>query len=191
VLEALDRMTIIGRTVAVIGLGPIGLLFAHAAKAGGASHVVGIDPVSRAAVAGAFGIDDLFTSPSRTWSRDLADELRPNVIIEAVGHQVTTLDDAIRGIAANGEILCFGIPDDEYYPLNMERLLRKNLTLHAGVTRDRRQALSRAHRYLMQHQVIIAHLISHRFERDFAQEAYSTAVTTGSNRLKVVLSLAD
>lgn len=189
VLDALDRLTITSRIVAVIGLGPIGLLLAHAAKAIGACRVIGIDPINRAAVTGAFGIDELIQLPSRTWARNVADSDRPSVVIEAVGHQVTTLDDSILGVAKGGEILYFGIPDDEYYPLNMERLLRKNLTLQAGVTRNRQRALSAAHRHLMQHPQLIENLISHRFGCDDAQAAYDTAASTGSSRLKVVLSL--
>jgi L-iditol 2-dehydrogenase len=191
VLEALDRVPVTGNTVAVVGLGPIGLLFAHAARAAHASHVVGIDPVSRSAVAKELGIDELISLPSRPWARNLAHGDRPDVIIEAVGHQVTTLDDAITAATQCGDILYFGIPDDEYYPVNMERLVRKNLTLHAGVTRDRRRALARAHAYLLRHPELNEVLVSHRFDRGRVQDAYRTAATPAPNRLKVVLSLAD
>jgi L-iditol 2-dehydrogenase len=191
VLEALDRVAVAGKAVGVIGLGPIGLLFAHAAKAAHATHIVGVDPVNRDAVAKLFGVEDLVTAPSRTWARGLADCHRPDIIIEAVGHQVTTLDDAIRAARIGGSILYFGIPDDEYYPLNMERMLRKNLALFAGVTRDRRRALARAHHYLMCHPELNDALISHRFNRDSIQTAYDLAATTAADRLKIVISLLD
>ena len=190
VLEALDRVAVADRVVGVIGLGPIGLLFAHVAKSRGARRVVGVDPVDRGRVAAKFGIDDLVTTPSRTWSRAVADANRPAVVIEAVGHQVSTLDDAISAVAVAGSVLYFGIPDDEYYPLNMERLLRKNLGLFAGVTRERRRALARADDYLTRYPELNDALVSHRFDIDSVQHAYDTAATTKTDRLKVVLSLA-
>jgi L-iditol 2-dehydrogenase len=191
VLEALDRVSVADKVVGIVGLGPIGLLFAHAAKRRHASRVVGVDPVDRAAVAAKFGIDDLVVAPAKTWARALADANRPEVVIEAVGHQVATLDDAIAAISMGGSILYFGIPDDEYYPLNMERLLRKNLALFAGVARDRRRSLARAEEYLAQNPELNDALVSHRFDRNSIQTAYDTAAMTASDRLKVVVSLAD
>jgi L-iditol 2-dehydrogenase len=190
VLEALDRVSVTDRVVGVIGLGPIGLLFAHVAKSRGARRVVGVDPVNRGQVAAKFGIDDLVSTPSRTWARSLADGDRPTVVIEAVGHQVSTLDDAISAVAVAGNVLYFGIPDDEYYPLNMKRLLRKNLGLFAGVTRERRRALARADDYLARHPELNGALVSHRFDIDSVQHAYDTAANTNADRLKVVVSLA-
>jgi L-iditol 2-dehydrogenase len=190
VLHAVRRIPVGGNVVAVVGLGPIGLLFAHTAKSLGASRVIGVDPVDRARVAASFGIDDLVVSASKTWARAIAEEHRPNVVIEAVGHQVSTLDDAITAVAADGTVLYFGIPDDEYYPLNMERLLRKNLTLVAGLTRDRRRALADADTYLHRHRWLNDAIVTHRFGRDSVQDAYSTAAMTNTNRLKVIISFA-
>lgn len=191
VLEALDRIAVAGKKVGVIGLGPIGLLFAHAAKTAGATHIIGVDPVNRGAVAQILGVDDLITSPSRTWARGLADCHRPEIVIEAVGHQVTTLDDAINAVEIGGSVVYFGIPDDEYYPLNMERMLRKNLALFAGVTRDRHRALARAHAYLLRHPELNDAIVSHRFDRGSVQTAYDVASKTGADRLKIVISLLD
>lgn len=188
VLEALQRVDVAGKKVGIVGLGPIGLLFAHAAKSADADEVVGVDPVDRAAVAAACGIDEVITAPSRTWARHLADPGRPDIVIEAVGHQVGTLDDAITAVRPGGSVLYFGIPDDEYYPLNMEKLLRKHLTLKAGVTRDRGSALTRADDYLSRHPVLADTLVSHRFGRDSVQQAYDTAAVAGPDRLKVVVT---
>ncbi|MGY4647320.1 zinc-binding dehydrogenase [Mycobacterium sp. URHB0021] len=190
VLEALDRVAVADRVVGVIGLGPIGLLFAHVAKSRGARRVVGVDPVDRGWIAANVGIDDLVTAPSRTWARAVVDANRPAVVIEAVGHQVSTLDDAISAVAVAGSVLYFGIPDDEYYPLNMERLLRNNLGLFAGITRERHHALARADDYLAQYPELNGALVSHRFDIDSVQRAYDTAATTDTDRLKVVVSHA-
>src|SRR4051812_18577942 len=58
VLGALSRIpNIAGARTAVIGLGPIGVLFAHALKDLGAATVVGVDLVDRSDVAAEYGID--------------------------------------------------------------------------------------------------------------------------------------
>jgi threonine dehydrogenase-like Zn-dependent dehydrogenase len=144
VLHAVQRLPMSSATVGVVGLGPIGLLFAHAAKSLGAQRVIGVDPVSRDDVAAKVGIDELVTAPAAVWAGSLAEAHQPDVVVEAVGHQVRTLDDAIVAARPGGTILYFGIPDDAYYPLNMERMTRKSLTLMAGVTRERRRSLTQA-----------------------------------------------
>ena len=51
VLYAIEQLPdLAGRRVAVIGQGSIGLLFSYAAKAAGAAHVTGVDPVDREAI---------------------------------------------------------------------------------------------------------------------------------------------
>ena len=51
VLYALEQVgDLTGKRVAIIGQGSIGLLFAYVAKALGASHITGVDPVDRSAL---------------------------------------------------------------------------------------------------------------------------------------------
>jgi L-iditol 2-dehydrogenase len=189
VVYAADRLNVTGKSVAVIGLGPIGALFAHVLKQRGARRVTGIDPVDRSSVSAALGIDETVRATSAIWADEVSDNARPDLTVEAVGHQTGTLEDAIRGSAAEGTILYFGIPEDRRYPLNMEMLLRKNLTLAAGVTSDRRRSLAAADRYLAKHRGLYEVLVSHVFDRDTAQNAYQTAAVPAAERLKVVLSL--
>ena len=43
-----------------------------------------------------------------------------------------------------GQVFVFGVNDDPYYPLNMQHLMRKNLTLRAGITVDHARHLTEA-----------------------------------------------
>lgn len=187
VLYPIRRLAVAGARVAVLGLGPIGLLFAHALKDSGAEQVVGIDPVDRSDVAGAFGLDRTVRTTSGNWAAAGSDA--PDLVIEAVGHQVSTLQHAIDGVAAGGRILYFGIPDDEIYPLDMERLMRKNLTLIGGVTRQRRQLLAEANEYLKRHPRLYDDLVTDVYPADRVQEAFDRAVTPAADRRKVVVTL--
>jgi L-iditol 2-dehydrogenase len=106
VIYALDQIPDIeGARAAVIGLGPIGVLFAHVLKELGARHVIGVDRVDRSDVAATFGIDEPVHASSEVWAGTLQSEAsRPRIIVEAVGHQVTTLANAISALAFWGHI---------------------------------------------------------------------------------------
>src|SRR5690242_15397348 len=96
VLYALEQLGgLSDERVAVIGQGSIGLLFSYAAKALGARHVTGVDPVDRDGVGKEFGVDTIIRATSDRWVSHLDASDRPDVVIEAVGHQVATLGHAI------------------------------------------------------------------------------------------------
>ncbi len=101
VLYALEQLPKLkGRHVAVIGQGSIGLLFSYAAKALGARHVTGVDPVDRDAIAKEFGVDTIVRATSDRWVSHLESNDKPDIVIEAVGHQVATLGHAIEAAAS-------------------------------------------------------------------------------------------
>jgi threonine dehydrogenase-like Zn-dependent dehydrogenase len=141
-VEQLGGLT--GRHVAVIGQGSIGLLFSYVAKAVGARLVTGVDPVDRETLGPRFGVDRVVRSTSDRWIRHLDQADRPDVVIEAVGHQVATLGHAIEAAAFGGTVFYFGVTDDDTYPISMRTMLRNNLTLKSGVTLERRRMLAAA-----------------------------------------------
>lgn len=174
--------------VAVIGLGPIGLLFSHVLSSQGARSVTGVDAVDRSDVAADFGITNFVHKTSADWANDIAAEERPTIIIEAVGHQPGTLQDALKAVAHLGTIYCFGIPDHGDYPINVTTVVRKNLTIIGGITEGRRAVLEDATRYLAEHSGLARRLITNVLPASAVQEAYNLASVPEPGRLKVVLS---
>jgi threonine dehydrogenase-like Zn-dependent dehydrogenase len=112
-------------------------------------------------------------------------------VIEAIGHQVSTLVDAVTKIKDGGQIYYFGIPDDPIYPFPMSGFLRKNAHLMSGYTKinARRDCLRRAGEHVRDHPEIVAPYLSHRFEFDEVEQAFTTAVTPSVGRLKVSLEV--
>ncbi|MFV0463077.1 MAG: zinc-binding dehydrogenase [Nostocoides sp.] len=187
VLYAVERLgNVVGLRCAVIGLGAIGMLFAHVLTAKG-GDVVGVDRVDRSAAFDQLDVGRFVRSDSEPWAELLSDAERPEVVVEAVGHQVSTLRDAITAVALSGRIFYFGVPDDDVYPINMESMVRKNLALMAGGTLDRRRMLSEALEYLEQHPDLHS-LVTHVVPLAEAQRAYDL-VNASANRLKVVVSM--
>lgn len=188
VLYALEQLPdLSGRTVAVIGQGSIGLLFSYAAKAAGAAHVTGVDPLDRAAVAAAFGVDAYVRATSDRWVRHLAPEDRHDVVIEAVGHQVATLGHAVEATAPGGTVFYFGVPDDDCYPISMRTMLRNNLTLKSGVTLQRQRVLRDAGAFAVRHPDLLPNYVTHTFGIDDVQAAFEQACRPDPARVKIAI----
>jgi threonine dehydrogenase-like Zn-dependent dehydrogenase len=192
VIFALERLpTVSGKSAAVIGQGPIGVLFSHVLKTFGAGHMTGVDRVDRSDVAAAFKVDEVVQASSAVWAASLrAETQRPQLIVEAVGHQVGTLRDAVEAVAFDGHIYYFGIPNDPVYPFPMTTFLRKNAKLTSGFTspRQRRSALRKADDYVKVHPALVDAYITNVFKTEATQQAFDLAARPARGQLKVVLT---
>lgn len=189
VLYACEQLPdLAGRHVAVIGQGSIGLLFSYVAKAAGARRVTGVDPVDRRCVAAEFGVDDAVRATSDRWAGRLAAGDRADVVIEAVGHQVATLNHAIAAAAMGGTVFYFGVADDDAYPISMRTMLRNNLTLKSGVTLDRRRMLELAGKFAADHPGLLGAYLTHTFGVDDVQAAFDLACRPDPARVKIAIA---
>ena len=189
VLYAVEQLPELeGRHVAVIGQGSIGLLFSYVAKAFGAAQVTGVDPVDRSSVSGLFGVDTPIRATSDRWVRHLEPTGRPAVVIEAVGHQVATLNHALEAAAFGGTVFYFGVPDDDSYPISMRTMLRNNLTLKSGVTLDRQRVLRWADEFAREHPDLLPSYVTHTFGSDDVQAAFELACRPVPGRVKIAIT---
>jgi threonine dehydrogenase-like Zn-dependent dehydrogenase len=111
-------------------------------------------------------------------------------VIEAVGHQAGTLNDAVEAVAPGGTVLAFGVPDETHYAFAFMQFFRKNATLTGGVTEDRTRSLAQARDYLKRHPELLEPYITDVFPVAEAQAAFELAVQPAAGRLKIVLELA-
>lgn len=182
-VEQLGDLT--GKRVAVIGQGSIGLLFSYVAKAAGAAHVTGVDPVDRDALGPVFGVDDVVRATSDRWIRHLGDKF--DIVVETVGHQVATLNHALEAAAVGATVFYFGVPDDDSYPISMRTMLRNNLTLKSGVTLERRRMLAAADEFAAQHPKLLPTYLTHTFGAHEAQAAFEQACRPDPARVKIAI----
>lgn len=183
VVNGFDRLAPVGgKTVAVIGLGSIGLMFTWLLAREGA-RVVGVDPcASRCELARGLGADS--TYPMR--SIELVHAVRqskpgaggtgwetPDIIVEAVGHQTETINDCFELIKRKGTILAFGVPDQNVYPIEYEIFFRKNAHLIAAVTPDWSAYLLKARDLFLSCRSELRPLITHHFSILEAGRAYT------------------
>lgn len=188
-LSRVPRLT--GSSVVVIGLGPLGLLIAHLASHRGAASVTGIDRLDRRDIAPAFGVQRTVWSGSHAWAADVGADNLADVVIEAVGHQSGTLNDAIAIAAPDGHVVGFGVPDDTHYAVNYLALFRKRLTLTAGTTHPWRRHLEAAREHVAIRPELARNLITHVLPTTDANRGYQLAARPTPAVRKVVIDLTN
>ncbi|MFJ8430437.1 zinc-binding dehydrogenase [Kitasatospora sp. NPDC094019] len=180
-----------GCHVAVLGLGPIGLLTAFVLSRRGAI-VTGVDPVARPHdLLTAFGITRHLQDTASAWPASKHAATPVDICVEAVGHQQHTLRDAITITRHGGTILALGVPDDPDYSIPYEQFLRRNLTLRASITPPWQQVFAPAETYLHNHLDILTALLGNRaFPVIGVNRAFRAYANPAPDRLKVVI-IAD
>lgn len=177
-----------GRHVAVIGQGPIGVLFTNLLSAAGAARVTGVDPVDHSEAAYAFGADEFVHLGSTRWAEDLSEADKPAVVVEAAGHDARLLNDAVNAAAFGGLVFGFGVPDDPAQTIDYHTFLHRDLRLMAGLTRDKHACIAAADRHLQAHPQLCSLLTTDLLGFDQVQHAFERASVAQPGRLKVVLS---
>lgn len=192
VINAVDRLPRLqGASATILGVGPIGALFAHVLKSRGVTRVVGIDVVDRSDIADSFGIDEVRVLAAESWAAecDCVPGLRTDIVIEAIGHQSASLHHAVEAAAHNGTIFYFGVPDEAHCQFPIEIFLRRNATLMAGYTDEslRRGALHEAVAYVRTYPDVFARYVTHEVPASRAGEAFALAAFPTQGQLKVTV----
>lgn len=174
-----------GDTVAVIGLGPVGLMAVQAAFVMGAARVVGVDRVparlQRAAELGAEPIEaDSAKADIRTATAGGTD-----VAIEAVGSD-TTIALAISAVRQGGRVSVVGVSHNKAFPLHMQAMQLKELEFAIGLCSVQRELptlvnLTAAGRLKPEA------VVSHRLPLSQGVEAYRMVSERAAGVCKVIL----
>jgi L-iditol 2-dehydrogenase len=191
VLDAAGRLPqVAGLDAVVLGLGPIGLLFGHVLKTMGARRVRGVDRVIREDLRDDYGFDETIHAATAKWVSTLADADRPDLVIEAIGHQQSTFGHAVEALGQDGLLYYFGIPDDVNYSVPLQTLLRKNLTLMTGITVRKQEALSAANAYLAKFPELAQRYVTHTYPLADVNDGYLAAIAPSRGRVKIVIDMA-
>ncbi len=178
-----------GRSVGIVGMGPFGIMAASMARTLGAGRIVGVDPLDRSDDVWPGSVDELVMATGRAWSEDLAEADRLDIVLEMVGHQTSTLVDAMRAVAKSGTVLSFGVPDDDWYALPLRDFFRHNGTLITGVTVEHRDVLRQAQDYLIASPWLAEHIVTHVHGLDGLPTAFHQALAPTPGQRKVVIDV--
>ena len=174
-----------GDSVAVVGLGPVGLCAVQAALEAGASNVVAVDTVpERLELAGRFGATPVHLTEEdpRGTVKELTERRGVDAAIDAVGH-ADALDLACRLARKTGTVSATGVYA-EPVQVHMGIVWLKALTLktgHANVIKHLDPVLDR----LASGALDPGPLVTHRMALDEAPDAY--ALYDRREALKIVL----
>jgi threonine dehydrogenase-like Zn-dependent dehydrogenase len=196
VMNAVDGLQRIeGQSIAVVGLGSIGLFFCWLLKKRGAGRIVGIDPLAqRCQLAESLGAT--LTYPLRSIEvvhaarQHLGEWDYPDICIEAVGHQMETLNDCFELVRKRGTIIAFGVPDQPVYAIEFETFFRKNAHLIAVVTPEWREYLSKARDLFSEYRAELETLVTHRFAIQEAERAFTLYERHEQGIVKAVLEVS-
>ncbi|MGQ5701204.1 alcohol dehydrogenase family protein [Sandaracinobacteroides sp. A072] len=121
-----------GSSVAVIGLGPIGLMAVDSAFVMGAHVVYAIDPVAeRRALAAESGAIALHPDAALETIREQTGGRKLDCVVEAVGHEAT-VDLALRLVTRRGTVSVIGVQQARRYAFPLERAFAAGLTFRIG-----------------------------------------------------------
>jgi len=197
VINAIDQLgDVAGKSVVVVGLGSIGLFFCWMLKKRGAARILGIDPLEeRCQVAARMGATQCLTARSLEVLHDARQEPgkwdAPDICIEAVGHQMDTLNDCLALVKQRGTVLAFGVPDHPVYALEYETFFRKNAHLVACVTPVWSEYLAISRDVFLSAREELEPLVTHRFPIRDAGRAFTMYEKHEDGIIKALVDMSD
>lgn len=178
-----------GRTVAILGAGPIGLMLVILSRAAGASEIIVTEPVTHRHEAalrlGATAALDPSAAPVGTAIRELTEGRGVDVAFEAAGAPDTPAE-AVEAVRAGGHVVLVGIPADDRVVLSHAVARRKGLTLRFA--RRAKHTYPRAIALAARRVVDLRPLLTHLFPLAEAAEAFHVADTYADGALKVTIA---
>ena len=154
---AVGHADLAGKTVAILGCGPVGLFSVGVARAYGAGRVLASDAKPfRLALAGRMGaeaaLDVMTTRDVPGWFVERNEGVHPDVVFEMSGAPAA-IADAFRIVRNGGRVILFGIPARPVELDVAEALIFKNLDVSAVSGRQVWDTWYRT-RWLLEHRVV-------------------------------------
>ncbi|WP_396936742.1 alcohol dehydrogenase catalytic domain-containing protein [Mycolicibacterium sp.] len=176
----------IGGTVAVIGLGAVGMCALRSALTLGAAQVFAVDPVEarrkRAEAWGAVGL----TPPSAQPIREATGGLGVDAVIDAVGSDAS-INDAIDAVRTGGTVSIVGVHDLQPYPLPALACLIRSLTIRL-TTAPVQQTWPELIPLLQAGRMDVDGIFTTTMALDDAAAGYTAALSRDGEHLKIQLT---
>jgi L-iditol 2-dehydrogenase len=176
-----------GQTVAVVGLGPVGLMAVAAARAFGASRIIGCDlEANRLAAAVKLGATDTVPAGPEAAERirQMTGGAGVDAALETAGHPAA-VRTAVAALRRGGKLSIVGLPQDPLVSLNVPFLCDNEIDIH-GVFRYANtypQGIS----FLSAGVPGIRELMTDRYDLEDTQQALHRAMTNKQGSLKVMV----
>ena len=186
---------LLGKTVAVLGQGSVGLFHDFMLRRLGAHRIIAVEPVEARREHGTrMGVDhaiDVTGNRATDAVLDLTNGEGADVVIEACG-SVETLNQALKMVRPLGTIAVFGLPPTmERIPFDWDTFFRKRLDLYTTFGAQDEPGLPAfqlAADFITKGEIDMAPFVTHQFPVERVQEAFDLAESREDGALKVSLT---
>lgn len=180
--------------VAILGQGPMGLLFTGMMRNMGAKRIIAIDQFENRLQAslrmGATHTVNAAETDPRAAVEDITGGRLVDLVIEVVG-QEETFNQCITLARRNAYFIAFGVPKKNRYTIDIGQLFRKNLKLITSVGPDVTVDFPMAMDMIAQGRIDVSPLITHEIPFARAQEAFELATKRKHEAIKIVVNFEE
>ncbi|GKU83560.1 NAD(P)-dependent alcohol dehydrogenase [Niallia sp. NCCP-28] len=177
-----------GETVIILGMGPIGLVTAAAAKAAGAKMIIGVDlETSRLEVAksmGATHIINLREEDLEEKVKEYTNGIGADLAIETAGSP-KAVQGTILSVRRGGRVAIVGLSPQDEVPVSISQIIDKEIDVK-GVFRYH-HTYPRAIEMLSGDKINIEKMITDKYPLDEAAKAFEKAIHDKTNTLKIMI----
>ena len=194
VLRALTRTgVVVNQSCAVVGQGPMGLIFTHVLRLMGAATVIAADLLGwRLEWSRRYGADhvvDSSTTDTIKAIEELTDGRMVDLAIEAVG-DVDALKTTAHLPKHGGRLLVFGVPHHEYQEFPWHRIFQEEIQINTSVGPRNAEFFQIAADMVIDDRAsALSDMVTPRMPWDKAPEAFEMYATCAKGSLKLVLEL--
>lgn len=188
-MHTVMAQSVAGKSVAVVGVGPIGLMACKIASVAGALSVFAIDPQEhKRTLALGYGASRAFDPSSLDWKRELLAETRESsgvdVVLEMSGSR-TGIRDCFELVRPGGEVALLGIPPADVTLNLSDSIIFKSTTVRGINGRLMFETWYQCEQFLLGGKLDLQPLITHEFSYRDYEEAF--AVLQRGEAVKVLL----
>lgn len=194
VLRALTRVgSLANQCCAVVGQGPMGLIFTHTLRQMGASTVIAVDRLDwRLGWSKRYGADHIINA-SREHVVEVAKELTggemPDFVVEAVG-SIDSLRTAACLPGHGKRLLVFGVPDYESQAFPWYHVFREEIQINTSVGAQCAEFFQNAADMVLDDRAsVLTELVRPRMPWHQAPEAFAMYAEPAKDSLKLTLGL--
>jgi threonine dehydrogenase-like Zn-dependent dehydrogenase len=183
--------SVIDKDIVIFGAGPIGQLASHTVSNLGAKTITVVDVVDfrlemvkqmRATATINATREDVLERIEQITEGRMAD-----FAFEMVGHNTETINTCIDAVKRLGTVLCFGVPDEDVYPIHYPKIIRKNISVIGSIGPEAQADFPLAMRWIAEGRVDVSPIITQRMPFTEVQRGFEMFVNERDKAIKIVL----
>ena len=118
---------------------------------------------------------------------EITDGRMADLAIEMVGHNFETINTCIDAVKRLGTVLGFGVPDDDVYPIDYSKIIRKNIQVLGSIGPEAQADFPLAMNWIAEGRIDVSPILTSRLPFTEVQKGFELFVGERDKAIKVVL----